>query len=362
MMEKLNSAYMLVLDALVRIPTVTLLLLFAVLVLKDNWKLLPAQLAALVCITVAALLLGTPHPDLELPLPIHTVLRFLDVPSIALVWWFGLSLFKDDFRLGPLEWVGMAAICIPVLMFRMDELGYIPSVPPLLPYFIAGLSVAMMVHLSYITLRGRVDDMIEARRRVRFYFIIGLAIATVLIIIGERIFYADYPLLTNTSRAAITLPLILWAMVWILRAETNKFSFQPTVITERLGSKIDPRDKALHAALIEQMEQSQAFTEPGLSIRTLAETLKTPEHRLRQLINQGMGHRNFSGFINHYRIEAVTQAMAEPKNTRIPVLTLAMDVGFNSLAPFNRAFRTITGQTPTVYRNNLLSKNNDKTD
>jgi len=32
------------------------------------------------------------------------------------------------------------------------------------------------------------------------------------------------------------------------------------------------------------------------------------------------------------------------------VLTIAMDLGYGSLAPFNRAFRETTGQSPTDFR------------
>ncbi|RTM02125.1 MAG: AraC family transcriptional regulator, partial [Bradyrhizobiaceae bacterium] len=34
----------------------------------------------------------------------------------------------------------------------------------------------------------------------------------------------------------------------------------------------------------------------------------------------------------------------------VPVITIAMDAGFQSLGPFNRAFKAVTGVTPTEYR------------
>jgi AraC-like DNA-binding protein len=67
-----------------------------------------------------------------------------------------------------------------------------------------------------------------------------------------------------------------------------------------------------------------------------------------------MGYRNFSSFLNHYRIAAVKEAMQQPDNARTPILTLAMDVGFNSIATFNRAFLNESGVTPSEYRSKLL--------
>jgi AraC-like DNA-binding protein len=38
------------------------------------------------------------------------------------------------------------------------------------------------------------------------------------------------------------------------------------------------------------------------------------------------------------------------------VLTIAMDAGFQSIGPFNRAFKAETGMTPTEFRREALSR------
>ena len=102
------------------------------------------------------------------------------------------------------------------------------------------------------------------------------------------------------------------------------------------------------------MNEDKIYLENGLTIRGLAEKLKAPEHRLRHVINKGLGYRNFAGFLNHYRIGAIKEAFDAPDNANLPILTLAMDHGYNSLAPFNRAFREAEGMTPSEYRQSLL--------
>ena len=89
-------------------------------------------------------------------------------------------------------------------------------------------------------------------------------------------------------------------------------------------------------------------------IRQLAEELNTPEHQLRALINQRLGYKNFSTFLNGYRIEETCERLTDPKEARIPILTIALDAGFASLTPFNRAFRQATGMTPSEYRRDKL--------
>jgi AraC-like DNA-binding protein len=42
--------------------------------------------------------------------------------------------------------------------------------------------------------------------------------------------------------------------------------------------------------------------------------------------------------------------LADPMRADMPVLSVAFEVGFASVGPFNRAFRDVTGQSPTEYR------------
>ena len=87
------------------------------------------------------------------------------------------------------------------------------------------------------------------------------------------------------------------------------------------------------------MEHDRAYREEGLSIGGLAGKLGIPEHGLRRLINRRLGYRNFNAFLNRYRLDDVMAALADPAQEAVPILTVAMDAGFQSLGPFNRAFK-----------------------
>jgi AraC-like DNA-binding protein len=41
----------------------------------------------------------------------------------------------------------------------------------------------------------------------------------------------------------------------------------------------------------------------------------------------------------------------------VPILTIALDAGFQSLGPFNRAFKAQTGMTPSEFRRQQLARN-----
>jgi len=114
-------------------------------------------------------------------------------------------------------------------------------------------------------------------------------------------------------------------------------------------------DAALTAALRKMIEHDKVYREPDLSIASLAQKLGIPEYRLRRLINEQLGHRNFSAFINGYRLAEAEAALGDPPQADVPVLTIALDAGFGSIGPFNRAFKAHTGLTPTEYRRARLT-------
>jgi len=106
-----------------------------------------------------------------------------------------------------------------------------------------------------------------------------------------------------------------------------------------------------HAMAVERIYRSE-----DLSIASLAARLCVPEYRLRRLINQRLGHRNFNTFVNGFRLAEAMAALADPSKRELPVLTIALTAGFQSIGPFNRAFKAATGLTPTEFRKQKLAE------
>ena len=104
------------------------------------------------------------------------------------------------------------------------------------------------------------------------------------------------------------------------------------------------------------MGEGRGYAQEGLSLASLAEQLGTPEYRLRRVINQGLGHRNFNAYVNGLRLAEAKRRLADPAERALPVLTIALDVGFGSIGPFNRAFKADTGLTPTEFRQKSLAE------
>jgi AraC-like DNA-binding protein len=122
------------------------------------------------------------------------------------------------------------------------------------------------------------------------------------------------------------------------------------------SATVDDQEDVLLARLRRLMEEDKVYRQEGFGMGALVAALKVPEYRLRRLINQRLGHRNFSSFVNGYRLAEATAALADPNQADVPILTIALDAGFQSIGPFNRAFKAHTGMTPTAYRRQADSR------
>ena len=347
---------MLILDILLRYSSVTMLVLIAILAIRDGRKFPPTFFIVLATLSITCMLLGTSLDAFRLPQPFHAIVRFGDVANIVFIWWLGLAIFQDSFRLRWWHLAVLALNCVILLPHRIRELQGEDYFHHGLNLGLDGVMVGIMGHLVFVTLKGRADDLIEPRRRLRLYFVLAMTLATLLTLLFENLLANSHPEFLQTLRCIIIFPLALWGILWLTEMHPEKITFTEPTTSREIKPNIDPRDRALLDTLNAAMNVDKIYAEPGLTIRTLSGKLGTPEHRLRHLINSGLGYRNFSSFLNEYRIDAIKAAFAEPKNSRIPVLTIALDHGYNSLAPFNRAFKDIEGITPSAYRQSLEKK------
>ena len=218
-------------------------------------------------------------------------------------------------------------------------------------------SLSIIGHALWLTLRDRPDDLIESRRVFRLLFvgIISLQIAAVLVV--ELILGGSpAPAWLDFTNVLAILILTLVLSIPLLRLDSEFFETQPASPKSADDvAQMGAAEGVYHRKLLDLMDAGYYRT-TGLTIAMLAMKLDYPEHQLRKLINGHLGYRNFSAFLNSYRIAAAKRDLVDPENVRKPVLTVALDLGYASLGPFNRAFRDATGATPTAYRQRHLAE------
>ena len=220
------------------------------------------------------------------------------------------------------------------------------------------IELVFAAHALYIVVSSWRGDLVEERRRIRGPF---MAIVTIYVMvlsgieIGESLGYsASWYSLFGASALAV---FCVAGNLMFLGTRGGIFGAAiPEAPSGALPVRADPVDQAGLMRLNEAMTEQEAWKDENLSIGTLAEKLGMPEHRLRRLINDSLGHRNFAAFVNAHRIEAAKTALADPALLRKTVAAIAFDLGFGSLGPFNRAFRDATGTTPTQWRRDALER------
>jgi AraC-like DNA-binding protein len=272
--------------------------------------------------------------------PVHLVA----LGGAGWVWLFIVVLFEDR-PVAPLLFAPWAMLMGVGLLAISLHLGMHHWLWVLENIIQAGLAL----HALFIIARSWRDDLVEARRRLRgplLAAVCGFMIAISAAQIAENLGHGQ-DWFDLASGAALALFSVAGAAIF-LRAEAQLFGAAAPADDGRPA--LAPADRAALAKLDEAMGAGEAWRREGLTIGTLAEQVGVPEHRLRRLINDHLGERNFASYVNTRRIEAAKRLLRDPARAQDSVSTIAFDLGFASLGPFNRAFKEATGLTPSSWR------------
>jgi AraC-like DNA-binding protein len=284
---------------------------------------------------------------------IHVPILLFPFVVPTLFWLFSKTLFDDQFRWrhAYLQML-IAVILVHYLVYFQHQYHFIPlakSIGLLLELLVQLLSLTFIMLGIFEAIHNKAADLIAARLQFRNVFVVVAASLMAITILSEvSLAGANPPLFLNLfQKIAITgltlffsLNLLTFKVGFFPDLETTSASTPPTVSI----------DEALIERLKDYMELQQLWRIEGLSIRDLAEKLEVKEYRLRQTINQHLGYRNFNEYINGFRIQEACKILADQTKQHLTILEIAFDLGFASLAPFNKVFKETTGMTPSDWR------------
>ena len=336
---------MIYLDLALRGGAITLLLLLAVLIWRAPIGLEGRLSVVALALTQAAFLIISSAVPLELGPALQMNLVVLASLSGAAITWLIVTIFLDA---PGLKWPWIAVALLE------SAAHFLSLMAPEWTGFCLLFGVALFASLVFLALWTSKDDLVECRCKARPVFAAAIAGMALFLTAGQALgLLAQGSVQLAVVHSAGTFALSLAFAIWLLRPDAERWP------GERTEAPIAPAPIREDNALIARIETAMAagiWREEGLTIGALASKLAVPEHRLRRAINRGLGHRNFSSFINRARIEAACEALGNPAQMNVTVLEIAYDVGFSSLGPFNRAFRAEIGQSPTEYRRDIQSE------
>jgi AraC-like DNA-binding protein len=339
-------------DVALRAATVALLLVLAGSLSRDFRNVLASRLAVAFALGSAAhaITYGIGAPS---PVSIwHAPLIALSTGNVVVFWLFTRALFDESFAMR--WWHGLIWAAVVAFSFVNCYL--------LAPTGNARLSIVAvnLLALAFIglavgqTVASWSADLVEGRRRVRVFIVSAAALYGGLNAVLQILISGGETGIANVANGAVLAAIVAAICYVMMRVDGDDLfpvaaasAQSPSATAEAADSATD---RKLVDALLRSMADERIYRHDNITIGTLAARLKTPEYKLRRLINQQLGYRNFNVFLNNHRIEEAKAALADPSQAEVPVITIAMDAGFQSLGPFNRAFKATTGVTPSEYR------------
>ncbi len=339
------------------------LMIMAVILIRTRPLTTIKLLGSAMAIGTAAYLIATapfvPKSTLWWTLPILAA-------NPVLVWLWARATFDDDFVVR--RWHGALWLIVVCIGFTVS-LSWTawPTFARAGGRLLSLVSLILALSAIVQTVRTWSADLVAGRRRLR------LAIVTSSVLFLVILAGSDLMSISSISSPGISGSLLSSAGLLAMAAMVGWSLFYPppaspavaaAAMNASSATRTEPRSDggrdAIAPVLLRRLDHlmsvERIYRQEGLTIAVLAARLDLPEHRLRQVINEGLGHRNFNAFLNRYRIDEAKAALSDLSQREVPVLTIAMDAGFQSIGPFNRAFKADTGITPTEFRRDALAR------
>lgn len=327
-----------------------------------NVRLFAGVTASSACYLVGRMSYAVPA-DVQVGFWIWPYLLVLMNMGMGLWMILAYSLFQDDRRIP--RWT-IVVFAVQLLLSAINAFGYVgrdssvlqsPAYPAIVNFVFGPLPIAMQSAFALLALywaaRGWRVDLDESRRFLRGLFFIVVGGLSLGISVTE-LYLVDAP---YASRAPLDNVITLTVAVGYVTVAAAVLRFDNRVL-ERLvdrASRLPEPNVGVafdrdFAALTRALNEEKVYLTPGLSIGGLAKRLAMPEYRLRALINKRLGYRNFNALLHEHRLRDACAQLADAGKAHLPILTIALDVGYQSITPFNQAFRDAMGCTPSAYR------------
>jgi AraC-like DNA-binding protein len=274
-------------------------------------------------------------------------------------WLFCGALFSDGFRLRGPHAIPVAAMAVAGTAYQLVLPPFQNEASPVFLWILGsafGLASLSFVGLGVAAIRaGGRSDLDERRRRIRAW--VGPAAAVYLAVVVAVQAWALYAGRSTPGplvlvNLAIIDALAALALVSFIRVRVVNWLdlVEPAPAIEHLSRL----ERSVLDELDRRLVPERLYAREALTIAALAGLLGTQEHVLRRVINRGLGFRNFNDFLHTHRLREASVRLRDPTAARVPVLTIALEAGYGSIGPFNRAFRERFGMTPTEYRGAAL--------
>jgi AraC-like DNA-binding protein len=203
-----------------------------------------------------------------------------------------------------------------------------------------------------------------------FQFTTALTILYLIALVKNIFKFSEYEYISEGINSGLLIFQLFITCWYLLKALNNPGLFRNIDSKLKLVSDIILEDKDSESLAGNEKKQEDTllklkqfmiaekpFLNPSLTIQDISNTIQIPTRELSILINHQLD-QHFYDFVNSYRIEHAMEILKDTTKSKVTILEIFYEVGFNSKSSFNTAFKKHTGSTPTDYRkilyNNVL--------
>lgn len=249
--------------------------------------------------------------------------------------------------------------------FRSAFLDSINGSPPIYQKILLYMKILSAIVYIFYTLKVLIkfsktvgNSKNNKSKKRWYYWLIVFYISTwliVFIIYGlPDLFFKITPDLIFIRILIQTILFLLILYLITILAFTQPTIFNDDKAREKIKEKINFTQKEIDKIYnsIKVLMEDEIFTDPSLSLSSLAKEMNIHVNVLSFIINE-KSQCNFSNFINTYRIEKFIKLAQQSNSYSDTYLSLAIKSGFNSKSTFNRIFKEIKNVTPSKYMKSL---------
>ncbi|MEG1320130.1 helix-turn-helix domain-containing protein [Chryseobacterium sp.] len=198
-----------------------------------------------------------------------------------------------------------------------------------------------------------------------FQFTIVLTILYAVALLKNIFKFSDYPYISEWIKIGLWISSLFIFCWYLFKALNNPGLFRNVDSKLKLVSEIVSEEKSSEQSTVNEKEydeellnlkrymvEKKPFLNSSLTIQDISKEIDIPVRDLSLLINHQLG-QHFYDFVNTYRIESAMNILKDDTKSKVTILEILYEVGFNSKSSFNTAFKKHTGNTPTFYRKSM---------
>lgn len=198
-----------------------------------------------------------------------------------------------------------------------------------------------------------------------FQFTTVLAILYLIALVKNIFKFSEYEYISEWLNSGLLIFQLFITCWYLLKALTHPGLFRNIDSKLKLVSDIILEDKNSDLLAGNEKKQDETlsklhqfmiaekpFLNPSLTIQEVSNKIQIPTRELSILINHQLD-QHFYDFVNSYRIEYAMEILKDSTKSKVTILEILYEAGFNSKSSFNTAFKKHTGSTPTDYRKTL---------